>query len=289
MQLHAPQTQWHTIEKPSFSLKAAVFVLVTQWKMAAPACRVLQSYQHSEPGRRKMKAARRQCLPFESIYLRACLQPFSVRHLCCAPATSPKESTNIDSKTPARLFWGTLHVIRRGNTSSKARVSGTVLFGKKNKNPAPKQTVQTVQTILLLFIFNCTRNELFWSTILKVLEKFCQVLEKHSVILKLQSDKLLLWENNYLLNDWAGGLNRCCTQAGEGTEGAHSAPFSNFMQATDFNNIWTSPHWYENLKELLCSIFGAEFTTWPEFGHRPENTRMVPQHVHLCLVTIPDW
>lgn len=200
-----------------------------------------------------------------------------------------KSQQILTSKTPARLFWGTLHVIRRGNTSSKARVSGTVLFGKKNKNPAPKQTVQTVQIILLLFIFNCTRNELFWSTILKVLEKFCQVLEKHSVILKLQSDKLLLWENNYLLNDWAGGLNRCCTQAGEGTEGAHSAPFSNFMQATDFNNIWTSPHWYENLKELLCSIFGAEFTTWPEFGHRPENTRMVPQHVHLCLVTIPDW
>lgn len=37
------------------------------------------------------------------------------------------------SKTPARLLWGTLHVIQRGNTSSKARVSGTILLGKKPK------------------------------------------------------------------------------------------------------------------------------------------------------------
>lgn len=39
----------------------------------------------------------------------------------------------------------------------------------------------------------------------------------------------------------------------------------------------------ENLKELLCTILA-----WPEFGHCPEDIRMVPEHICLCLVTMSD-
>lgn len=210
--------------------------------------------------------------------------------LCKTPLLCTSNITEIVNK-----YWplkhqpgcsaGILHVTQRGNTSSKARVSGTILLEKnQNKNPALKQTVHFKPLFLLLFVFNCTRNDLFWTTILKDLEKFCQVLEKHNVILKLQSDKLLLWENNHLLNDWAGGLNHCFTQVEKGLQ-EHiviTAPTPGRPQTSTI-----SEHHHignENLKELLCTIFA-----WPEFGHCPENIRMVPQHVCLCLFTKSDW
>jgi len=49
----------------------------------SPAC-VITPAQRTQRG----EAARRQCLPFESICLRACLQPSSARHRCRALATS---------------------------------------------------------------------------------------------------------------------------------------------------------------------------------------------------------
>lgn len=69
--------------------------------------------------------------------------------LCKTPLLCTGNITEIVSKyRPLKhqpgCSAGTLHVIQRGNTSSKARVSGTILLEKKqNKNPAPKQTVQT--------------------------------------------------------------------------------------------------------------------------------------------------
>lgn len=151
----------------------------------------------------------------------------------------------LTSETPARLFCRNPACDSAWEYIFKSKSFRHHSLRKNpNKNPAPKQTVHFKPLFLLLFVFNCTRNELFWSTILEVLEKFCQVLEKHNVILKLQSDRLLLWENNHLLNDWAGGLNHCFTQAREGTAGARSGHCPNSMQATDFNNIWTSPHWW---------------------------------------------
>lgn len=287
MQLHAPQTQWHTIEKPSFSLKAEMFVLVTQWKMATPAWGVLQSHQHREPGRRKIKAAKRQCLP---------LNPFISGH-ACSPSLWDTSAVHWQhhwngqqistSETPARLSCRNPACDSAWEYIFKSKSFRHRSLGKnRNKNPAPKQAVHFKPLFLLLFIFNCTRNELFWSTILKVLEKFCQVLEKHRVILKLQSDKLLLWENNHLLNDWAGGLNLCFTQAREGTAGARSGHCSTPCRplTSQYLNI-TTPVMKISRNCSAPSLLGLNLVTVLKTSRRHHsmsvscyNTRLTPQN-----------
>lgn len=88
--------------------------------------------------------------------------------LCKTPLLCTGNTTEIVNKyRPLKhqpsCSAGTLHVTQCGNTSSKARVSGSILLEKtQNKNPASKQTVHFKPLFLLLSIFNSTFLEYYF-------------------------------------------------------------------------------------------------------------------------------